>query len=267
MRVTVLGSGTFLPSASRSSAGHHLVDAGCSLLLDCGSGTVHGLARHGVSWNALTHVALTHQHPDHAGDLPALLFALRNDPAGRRNRPLTLIGPPGLSDFLGGLAAAWGGWLLEPGFPLRVVEVRDDVPFEDPEVALAVRAVPTPHTETSQAYRVETPGGSLGYTGDTGPSDVVSRGLAGCGLLICECAWSDPDQGPGHLWPEAVAALADRADPELLVLTHLYPPLTPAEAVERVRSAYDGSVVAAADGMVFVPGPDGWTVDPVPRAV
>lgn len=267
MRVTVVGSGTLLPDAARGSAAHHVQASHASVLLDCGSGTLHGLAACGIEWRRLTHVAITHYHADHVGDLAPLLFAMRNGLRGVRPEPLVLLGPPGFGAFLERLAAAMGTYVLEPGFPLDVVEVESGAGYADPARDLHIGVCPTPHTDDSLAYRVQVEGEVVGYTGDTGPSDEVAAFLEGCGLLLAECAYADPSEGEGHLSPERLATLAERARPGLLVLTHVYPPMTPEAAAAEVGARYAGRVVAADDGMRFVPGPAGWAVDHGPAAM
>jgi ribonuclease BN (tRNA processing enzyme) len=247
--LTVLGSGTLLPDAQRSSASHLVQAPGVRLLLDCGTGTLHGLARHGVPWRTLTHVAISHFHNDHVGDLSALLFALKHGVEPPRTDPLMLMGPPGFRDFLGGLAAVLGEHVTDPGFPL---DVREVVPGEalEHDGPFRLAAHGTPHTDESVAYRWEGEGGVVGYTGDTGPSEELAGFLAGADVLVCECALTDPPKMDGHLSPTGVAELARIARPRTLVLTHVFPPLTPAGAVEQVRAAgYPGEVVAAHDGL------------------
>lgn len=267
MRVTVLGSGTLLPDPARHSAAHHVSFEGASVLLDCGSGTLHGLARWGIGWTSLTHVAITHYHADHVGDLAPLMFALRYRLKGVRSEPLVLLGPPGFTGFLERLAATMGPYVLDPGFPVDVIEVEPGVPYETTVPGFRVWSCTTPHTDESIAYRVSAAGEVIGYTGDTGPSGEVTGFLSGCGLVVSECAWPDPCEQEGHLSPDRVAIMAASARPGLLVLTHVYPPLTPEEAAAQVRAGYHGRVVAAADGMSFAPGPEGWAVDPAPPAV
>ena len=91
MRLTVLGSGTLLPNGERASPAHLVQGRGFALLLDCGSGAVHRLGSLGGVWQDLTHVAITHFHGDHVGDLPALLWAVKHG----LDRPLILsVWPP-----------------------------------------------------------------------------------------------------------------------------------------------------------------------------
>lgn len=252
MIYTTLGSGTLQPSATRHSAAHLVESAGASVLFDIGFGTVHGFARHGVAWERLTHIVLSHFHLDHVGDLAAYLFALRYGVPQGREEPLVLVGPPGFGQVLRGLASAHGDWVREPPFPLEVIEVERHDRFADPGGRFELVCHPVPHTPEAVAWKLEAAEGVFGYTGDTGPDDAAGDFLAGADLLVCECAVPDGSDVAIHLTPTQVAALASRARPDLLVLTHVYPPLAPAETPHLVaRAGYQGLTVAAADGDRF----------------
>jgi ribonuclease BN (tRNA processing enzyme) len=220
------------------------------VLFDCGAGTVHGFDRYAVDWRTLTHVAVSHFHTDHVGDLAALLWALKHGiREGARTAPLTILGPPGLARHLDALARAHGPFIRDPGFPVVVVEMAREDRWRDRTLDLELACHPTPHTEASVAWRLDAGGLRLGYTGDTGPSDEVGEFLRGAGLLIAECAVADPPELDTHLSPSTVARLLQRARPELALLTHLYPPLEPPAVPDLVRAAgYEGRVAVARDG-------------------
>lgn len=256
MQVTILGSGTLVPDDTRRSAAHLIEDEGVRLLLDCGSGTVHGMARHGVAWQALTHVAISHFHTDHTGDLPALLWALKHGVAGGRTERLTLLGPPGLDAILRGMEAAHGDYVLDPGFPLHVIELEREGRWIDDEAGLEIRTFPTPHTTESVAFRVTAGGADVGYTGDTGPSASLGDFFRGVELLISECALDDSTPTDNHLSPASVAAILERARPGTTVLTHVYPVPLVDSLPETVRGhGYRGKVVPGYDGLrIELPG-------------
>ena len=250
--MTVVGSGTLVPSGERSSPAH-LVECGdVRLLLDAGPGAVHGLARHGAAWWKISHVVFTHYHTDHFGDLPHLLFALKWGCPEPRTRPLHVLGPPGLLDRIEALRRAHGDFMVRPGFGLTCEEVDREGSWGGGEGAPRLRFHPVPHTESSIAVRVELAGRAVGYTGDTGPHGSLGAFLRGVDLLISECAYPDPAPPGRHLSPASVAAMAAAARPGVLVLTHVYPPLDPHEAPALVAAAgFRGRVVSADDGARF----------------
>jgi len=264
--LTVLGSGTLVPDAARSSAAHHVRTGRASILLDCGSGTLHGFERHGVDWRALTHVALTHFHYDHVGDLPALLVALKYGVEPPRDEPLTLLGPSGVEARLARWSEILGIAFLDQGFPLHVVEIGPHAGYVEPG-CFELSAHPSAHTEPSLGLRLDTPGGSVAYTGDTGPSSELAAFLGGAGVLVAECAHPDERPVDGHLTPATLAAFAEIARPGLLVVTHVYPPHRPADAVRAVAQRYAGRVVEGRDGMVVRIRGGEATVDLPGRAV
>lgn len=252
-RLVVVGCGTVVPEPDRACSCYYFEFAGVRALLDCGSGALQPLARLGLPWERLTHLVLTHFHVDHIGAIPGLLFALKYGvESPRRDDPLQIWGPPGTKSLYRRLADVLGDWLLDPGFPLDVSEI---VPGETASLgeAVSLRVHRTPHTPESQAVRLEADGHSVTYTGDTGPEDELGAFARGSRLLVCECSLADDQVGDNHLSPGRVARLAAAADPERLLLTHIYPHLRSAGDVrELVRSAgYGGPAYVAHEGWTF----------------
>lgn len=242
----MVGSGTLLPSATRGSAAHHLHTPAASVLLDCGTGTLHGLSRAGVNWRELDIVAVTHFHTDHVTDLPALLAAFRFT---GRSRPLSIVGPPGIGGLLEGFAAIFGDWILHPDYVLTVEPMSDSVLSLSPELDLAT--APTPHTANSIAYRLAGPWGSMGYTGDTGPSTELGVFFRGVELLVAECGSSDAVPSETHLSPSGLADLIGIAKPSAAVVTHVYPPKEPIEVSEMIALRTGRPVTAGFDGLTM----------------
>jgi ribonuclease BN (tRNA processing enzyme) len=248
MRLVTVGTGAAAPSATRVQAGH-LVEAGDVLLLmDCGSGISHRLATLALPWSGITHLALTHFHADHTSDLATVMVAWRYGQLPPRSAPLTIVGPPGTRALLDRLAAALWPAMLEPGFPVTVIEqARGTTLPLGGGVALASH--PVPHTPESVAYSVEHGGRRLVYTGDTAPdAAVLGAWAAGCDLLLAECSLPMAMAVPSHLTPEQVGELAAVARPGLLVLTHLYPPVEQVDILALVAARWAGPTVIAHDG-------------------
>ena len=207
------------------------------------------MARERLWWKAISHIAITHFHTDHVGDLPAILLALRRGIRPAREEPLVLLGPRGLEAHLDALSAAHGSQIRQPGFPVEIVELEPNRRWSDPAGRFTIATLATPHTANSLAYRVETPNGAVGYTGDTGATPALGVFFAGVQVLISECSLPDPPESEVHLSPHGLAAMAAAAKPDLLIATHLYPPLRPHKLPDVVREAgWDGDFVVARDG-------------------
>jgi ribonuclease BN (tRNA processing enzyme) len=247
--LVTIGTGTVVPSGERGSPSHWLESGPVKMLMDCGAGTIHRLARFGLPWPDLTHVAITHFHHDHIGELPALFYAFKYGQMEPRREPLVLLGPIGFRAKLAAMAAAFGDWVTAPGFPLEVVEQAPG-----PERALVrgitVDVCRTAHTEESLAFAVTTPDGRLVYTGDTGPSEGLGAWARGCDLLLAECSLPESMALAEHLTPRQAAELARDADAKRLVLTHLYPPVEPVD-LGAMAAVYQRPVVVARDGDRF----------------
>src|SRR2546426_6626791 len=129
MELVTVGTGTVAPSASRTSACHWVSRGSLKILLDCGAGALHRLAQFGLPWHDVTHVIVSHFHPDHWGELPMLVYALKYTTVPPRTDPLVVLGPPGVVRLVKKLAEGYGPWLLDPGFPIGILDVRDREPF------------------------------------------------------------------------------------------------------------------------------------------
>jgi ribonuclease BN (tRNA processing enzyme) len=216
------------------------------LLLDCGSGVVHRMATLGADWASITHLALTHFHADHVSDVATLFVAWRWGQLPARSAPITVVGPPGTQALLERIAAALWDTLLDPGYPVHVVELAPGERTDLGGVSLACHKVP--HTPESVAYSVERDARRIVYTGDTAADDSLARWAEGADVLLAECSLPAEMAVPSHLTPEQVGALAATARPGVLVLTHFYPPVERVDVRSIVARHFGGPVVLAHDG-------------------
>jgi ribonuclease BN (tRNA processing enzyme) len=248
MRLTILGSGTVVPDGARNSAGYFVELSNARLMMDCGAGTVHALARYALPWEQMSHLFISHFHLDHVGELASLFFAFKHGLRNPRSEPLTLIGPQGLDRVMDGLMRAFGENLFEPKFP---VCVRMLAPGESIEIAEGTRlsVAKTPHTEESLAVRVESEGRALGYTGDTDASDELAKFFSEADLLISECSFKERREGIPHLSIKDVAVMASKAGVRRLVVTHFYFEVNEEELKLQLQQGYSGEVVIGKDGL------------------
>ncbi len=255
--VTILGSGTIVPSLRRSTCSFLLEAAGMKLLFDIGPGTMRRLLEAGVTIGEIDLLLLSHLHPDHSGELVSFLFAAKYPETYRRRRPFTLAGARGLRKFFDGLTAVYGDWIILPEDLFSLRELDNRKPDALAAGRMAVRSRPVAHTESSIGYRVEVPGGiTVAYSGDTDLCDGLVKLARNADLFICECSVPDAMKVTGHLTPSEAGKAAARAGARRLVLTHFYPECDGADIETQCRMTWKGPLTLAEDLMV-IKLPDG----------
>ena len=137
------------------------------LLLDCGSGVVHRMASLGVDWLGITHLALTHFHPDHTLDLTTLFYAWRYGTLPRARRRWACSAHPVRWHCSRASPSCTARCLTAPPWPLEIAEI----PFgggADLGGGVRLDTLKVPHTEESVAYSIVRGARRIVYTGDTG---------------------------------------------------------------------------------------------------
>ena len=76
MKLTVLGSGSAMPTPERYHSAQLLEMRNKQFLIDCGEGTQNRMIQFGVRANRLNHIFISHLHGDHCFGLMGLISAL-----------------------------------------------------------------------------------------------------------------------------------------------------------------------------------------------
>ncbi len=257
-------------------------------IVDAGAGTVHRLAEAGVEPADVRTIFLTHHHLDHTAGLTALLSLnwINTGLRGSAIETVDVYGPPATRELVAGVLSVlavseriFRGGI--PGLPRAADRYRghDTSPGEIyADANVTVTALENSHyshdtygpggRDASYAYRFDTAGGSIVFTGDTGPSENVVDLARGADILVSEVL--NPERREGlpqaesaaglsehmmreHLTPLAVGQLAASAGVERLVLHHITGVLTPsarATTLAEIRKTFGGEVVFGSDLMV-----------------
>jgi ribonuclease BN (tRNA processing enzyme) len=244
MKLTILGSGTCVPSLKRNAAGYFLEHDAYGALVDCGSGTLHQLQKAGKHYQDIDAVCITHSHPDHFSDLLPFMHALLAAPGLMREKSLTLFAS---AHFLAYVDRAIVSLL--PGLrnlPIDMVEVTgrfDAGPFQ-------VFSAATVHSDNSMAFRFEHAGRSVVFTGDADYDQGIIALSENADLLIADCSFPEALKVKGHLSSKECGLVAQKAGVKKLVLSHLYPADSPdIDRVYETRKVFGGEIVLAEDLM------------------
>jgi len=249
-RVTILGSGTCVPSVKRSACSVMITTGQSVIVFDLGPGTMHRLTETGTAVTAVTHVFFSHFHPDHTGELATFIFANKYPDQTRRSHPLTFGAGTGFSAFYDNYRSVYGRWIELPPDLFTLVEIDTNGETITTLADFAIATIPVAHNPESLAYRLTgADGKSVVYSGDTDFSENLIDLASGADLLICESAFPSEFKVPGHLTPPEAGTIAARAGVRTLVLTHLYPECEQADMETQCRQSWSGPLILAEDLM------------------
>lgn len=266
--VQILGSGGPQINPDRASSSYLLwIDAQAKMLIDIGGGAHLRFGQSKAKLGDLSLLAVSHLHPDHVSDLPALMWLSNQS----RKEPLPIVGPSAgkdvpsfevflsrlfdskqgafqvLSTSLGGppIAGAGGGVRLE-------ISVADVSKAEATTVynkdGLMVTALGIPHGPIpTLAYRVQTRGVSVVFSSDQNGTDPKFIDFAkGANLLIMHMAIAAGAKHPLHAASALVGRIAREAGVGRLIVSHIGSFDLDA-AIAELKTQYSGPLTVGAD--------------------
>ncbi len=249
MQLTVLGSGSALPSLTRAHPGYLLRTGGARIVLDTGPGTMARLLAAGVPHQTVTHILYSHNHLDHTGELAPWLFASRV-PASGRSDPLTLCGSAGFLGMLEGLRGLYGRWLEAAAYRLDLMGLGAGPAGRVGFDGWALEGAPVAHIDSSLAFRITgSDGRVLVYSGDTDVCESLVELARDADLLLIEASTPDGRKAEGHLTPSEAGRIASAAGARRILLTHFYPECDGVDMLAQLRRTYDGEAALAHDGL------------------
>lgn len=248
-RLVVLGSCGAWPEPGRACSGFVLEHDGYRVVLDLGYGTLPPLLElvSSTVGDGVDAVVVTHAHPDHMLDLHAFFRARW---FGRREAPpVPLYAPEQVVTRLES---------LEEDDVAAVRRVFDwhRLPAEPGVVGpFTLSSWSLPHHVPNAGVRLETPGLTVAYTGDTGPALALAELGRDANLFIVECTdrrqvASAPHSAMAmHLDATQAGRAAGAAGARRLLLTHFWPGIDRERSRSAAAAVYDGEVLVADEGL------------------
>ena len=245
MRLTIVGSGDAFGSGGRSNTCFWLETVKATLIVDFGASALSALKARMLDINKLDGIVLSHLHGDHFGGVPFLLLDAQF--LARREKPLTIAGPPGTRTRLD--AAMEVFFPKSTGtkwrFPWNVQEIALDV--ETDVLGHTVRTTEVIHQSgaPSTALRLSDGEKTFAYSGDSEWTDALLPIAAEADIFICEC-YAYAGKMTGHLSWEILKPKIPALNAKRLMVTHMNP--TVLAKLDELKSA---GVLVAEDGLVL----------------
>jgi ribonuclease Z len=193
--LTILGSSSAVPTASRNTTAHVLNAHERFYLIDCGEGTQSQIRKYRIRLGSIHHVFISHLHSDHMLGVFGLLSTLSL--LGRKSE-LVLYGPKKLETIVTSHFNLMPDTLV---YPLKFVALSDtglDMIHEDK--ALTVSSFPVRHRipawgfvfreKINQSENTGMQGRSYVYCTDTLFTPDISHWFRDCDLLYHEATYA-----------------------------------------------------------------------------
>lgn len=285
MKITLLGTGSPTPSVKRAGSGYLVETESDVFVFDCGPGSYRRFLETGKQPTEVTQLFVTHWHYDHCTDLAPYILQRWDQGAGEIPE-LKVYGPQPIRRILEALFetdgvfdsdleartkneasvalyhARGGRGTRERPRPI-ITEAEHGSEFRGDD--WMVRAIEVPHAQPylrCLAYRLDSGGYSLVYSGDSGPTDRMISFSEGADVLIHMCHYLTGTEfneamlkGCGS--PKMIANLARDAGVKTVILTHITgqidKPGVREQVISEVREIFQGTVVFGEDLTVVSP--------------
>ena len=294
-KVTLLGTGTPVPSPDTFGPSTLIEAGGQKLVFDLGRGCTIRLWQKQISLGSIDAHFLTHLHSDHINGLSDhYLSGWIQTPFGGRKKPFLVYGPPGTEKMMASLWEAFS-WdrsirLEDEKNPLAGIQVdahdfKPGVVYEKNGVVVTTFEVDHGDlVKPCYGFKITYKNHSVVISGDTRYNENVEKAAMGADLLIHEVAMV-PEKLLAdypvykaiiahHISPELAGKLFAKTKPKLAVYTHLVLSGLPAkgipfptheELLTATRKTYDGRVIVGKDLMGFNIDDSGVSIIEPPR--
>lgn len=265
--VQILGSGGPRANPDRASSSYVLwIGAQAKILVDMGGGAFLRFGQAQAKLSDLSLVAISHLHPDHVSDLPALLWLSHQ----ARKDPLPIAGPSGnevapsfstfltrlfdektgafqvLGPTLGATQGKTGGGVRLEVSVVDVMKAEPSIVFD--RQGVTVTALGIPHGDIpTLAYRVQTQDVSVVFSSDqTGTNPRFVEFAKGANVLVMHLNIAAGAKSPLHASPGVVGRVAQDAGVGRLIVSHISQFDLDAAIVE-LKKFYTGPLTIGAD--------------------
>ena len=278
MKVTLLGTGSPLPSVTCAGPSTLVQAANQNIVVDAGRGVIMWLVAAGCPPPFISAVLLTHLHSDHICDLNDIVTTRWiSSPAAT---PLTVYGPVGTQRMVNGLVDMLTldeGYRLEhhddlragEGMKVNVIEVQAGESFALGDVRISVHRTDHRPVAPTIGFRIEAEGVVAALAGDTVPCTELDVMCTDADIYVQTVVREDLVRQFAPLVPtgerfldildyhstvQQAAQTAARANVKTLLLTHFVPAIQPGQEGEWHAMAaehFSGEIVIGPD-LTFV---------------
>ena len=246
VKLTILGSGTFVPELNRKCTSFLLEDNGEKIVFEFGRGTIDRLLKLKVDLYEVNKIFISHMHLDHFSELLSLIHFLLFAPEKKKlNSPYKIYGPKGIKKILNQII----GVLYPKGIKnIDRIEINDLAEETINVGKFKIKSFKVKHSKTHLClgYQILKDNKKICYSGDTRDCENLREACKNSDLAIMESTLEFKSEG--HLSGEEVGKIAKERQIKKLVIAHVAD--TYLHKVKKdIRKNYKGKLRIAKDLM------------------
>lgn len=247
MKLTVLGSGTFIPNLERQNASYLLQDNKNIFVIDFGRGTINRLMEAGISIYQIDSIFITHfAHPDHTADLLSLLFSLANVKDNRK-KDLYIYGPKGIKKYIKKMFSLMESPTIKLKLIVKEVLSNKTIKIDDWKITnFKVKHI----NKSALAYRFEKGNKIISFSGDSSYCDGLEKAIKNSDLAVLESTWPKNIKPGAHMTAEDAGKISSENNVKKLLLSHIPDSYLKNYDLKRIAQKYfKGQILIAKDLM------------------
>jgi len=259
IEIIPLGTVAPYPKDNKNCPGFLIKYKDYNIMLDCGNGCTRLMDLDKDLTNLK--IFISHLHPDHFGDLVALLQAIYvYKKFGLIETPIDLYIPD--NDFVNETIDDYDedGWYKPQTIKKHSLEYRYiEMYAKEAEVNLigysentfkfeyaTIKTLLVPHPISTYAIRINTEYGDITYSADTGTNNRLGTFAHNSSIFICESSFIKGQfrREDNHLYAHEAAKIACKAEVEKLLLTHFWPETDRQKYVDEAKEIFENTEAA-----------------------
>jgi len=246
MKITILGSGSFINSLDHFGPSYLLETDGKKILIDAGQGSTIQLLKLGIRPEDLDYIFITHFHADHVLDLAALILSRKITSRWKTiDNKLKIVGQKGTGAKVKEILTAY----------CDAAEDFYDVIETDNVVNIGrirVETFKVLHKDLNAiSFRISEKGRVFVFSGDTISCDGIKAASLNADLLIIDSSLPKDMENNIHINTAQIGQLCKESNVKKVILSHLTHWVNDRNIIAEVREKYSGEVALAEDLMVL----------------
>lgn len=242
LKITPLGTVSPYCKDTKNCSGFLIEYNNQKYLFDCGNGITRNMNM--IEDLKNLKVLISHLHVDHYGDVLCLAqAALVYNRLKYIDKNIDVYIPG--DDYINNKHIEDYRFLhnLTKEYPINIIDYNDLV-INDGDVK--IQSIYVPHQVKAHAFRIDTPIGSVVYSGDTGSNNNLRTFAKNVDLLICETTFLKKQYRhvDSHLYTYDAASIAKDANVGTLMITHFWPEISKEEYVNEVKEIFNNTIFA-----------------------